>query len=213
MTNILLAIDTSAGSRVSVLVAGEIRSEVFEPDVMKHAEQIGVLLKAAISQAGVTPSQITNVAVGIGPAPFTGLRVGIAAAKMFSDALGIPLFGVGCLDAIAYSANTPETILVLADARRGEVYFALYQGHSKNGIPIRLEGPGVIKRDVLEADLKNRGVNYLVVETPAAAGSLGKLALLELAEGTIELGARANYLRAPDVSPSTPKKVSTWEVR
>jgi tRNA threonylcarbamoyl adenosine modification protein YeaZ len=213
MTQVMLAIDTSAGSRVAVLVSGEIRSEVYEPDVMKHAEQIGVLLKEALSQAGVSSSQVTNVAVGVGPAPFTGLRVGIAAAKMFSDALGIPLFGIGCLDAIAYSENTEDTILVLSDARRGEVYFGLYKGHSKHGVPIRLEGPGVIKRDVLEADLKSRNIDYRLVETPSSAGNLGRLAMLELAEGSVSVGARANYLRAPDVSPSIPKKVSTWEVR
>ena len=64
MTQVMLAIDTSAGSRVAVLVSGEVRSEVYEPDVMKHAEQIGVLLKEALSQAGVSSSQVTNVAVG-----------------------------------------------------------------------------------------------------------------------------------------------------
>jgi tRNA threonylcarbamoyl adenosine modification protein YeaZ len=213
MTNVLLAIDTSAGSRVSVLVRGEVRSEVFEPGVMKHAEQIGVLLRTALDDAGVDSMQVTNVAVGVGPAPFTGLRVGIAAAKMYSDALGIPLFGVGSLDTIAFNEKSEDSLLVLSDARRGEVYYCLYKGLTKHGVPIRIEGPGVIKRDVLVADLERRGVSYRLVENSASAGMLGQLALAQLAEGSIELGANANYLRAPDVFPSKPKKVSTWEVR
>jgi tRNA threonylcarbamoyl adenosine modification protein YeaZ len=205
---VLLAIDTSSGTAVAVLVDGEVASETYHPDTMQHAEQIGLQIRKVLDAANKKSSDVTDVAVGVGPGPFTGLRVGIAAAKMFAEGVGATIFGVCSLDAIAFTKDLSQPTLVLSDARRSEVFFGLYQGKSPAGAPITLLGPGVKKQSDLEAELQSSGQSYEIVSGSISAASLGLLALAQLAEGTADLSIIANYLRAPDAVPAKGKKVS-----
>jgi tRNA threonylcarbamoyl adenosine modification protein YeaZ len=208
LTKVLLAIDTSSGTAVAVLVDGVVASETYHPDTMQHAEQIGLQIRKVLDAANKKSSDVTDVAVGVGPGPFTGLRVGIAAAKMFAEGVGATIFGVCSLDAIAFTKDLSQPTLVLSDARRSEVFFGLYQGKSPAGAPITLLGPGVKKQSDLEAELQSSGQSYEIVSGSISAASLGLLALAQLAEGTADLSIVANYLRAPDAVPAKGKKVS-----
>lgn len=73
-------------------------------------------------------AEVERIAVGIGPGSFTGLRVGIATARALGLSRGLPLSGVGTLDALdrglAAVAGGRARLAVL-DARRGEVAAAL----------------------------------------------------------------------------------------
>ena len=207
MKQIVLALDTSQGTSVAVIVDGEVAAEVTESNPMRHAENIGTLIANCVEQAAIKPAEVTDVAVGIGPGPFTGLRVGIAAAKMFAAGSKANLHGVGSLDAIAYGLDLAEPTLVIADARRSEVYYALYQGKSANGIPRALLVPGVSKQADLEARLQAESQPYQLVSEPVSAAALGLLAIAQLVEGGPGL-AQANYLREPDATYASPKKVS-----
>jgi tRNA threonylcarbamoyl adenosine modification protein YeaZ len=175
---------------------------------MQHAEQIGLQIRKVLDAAKKESSDVSAVAVGVGPGPFTGLRVGIAAAKMFAEGVGAAIFGVGSLDAIAFSKKLTEPTLVLTDARRSEVFYGLYQGKSRAGAPQALLGPGVRKQSELEAELLASGQSYEIVSGSISAASLGLLALAQLAEGTANSSIVANYLRAPDAVPAKGKKVS-----
>lgn len=208
MTQVLLAIDTSSGTAVAVLVDGKVISDLYEADTMLHAEKIGVQIQKCLEVANKKSSDVTAVAVGVGPGPFTGLRVGIAAAKMFSEGVSAPIFGVGSLDAIAFAESLEKPTLVLTDARRSEVYFGLYQGKSRSLVPKALLGPGVKKQAELEQELLAAGHSYQLASGPVSAAALGLLALAQLAEGTASSVVAANYLRAPDAVPAKGKKVS-----
>ena len=208
MTQVLLAIDTSAGTAVSVLVDGAVASEIYDDNSMQHAEQIGAQILKCLETANKISSEVTAVAVGLGPGPFTGLRVGIAAAKMFAEGVSAPIFGIGSLDAIAFAQSLDQPTLVLTDARRSEVFFGLFQGKTKNGIPKVILGPGVKKLADLEADLLAAGQSYEILNGQVSASKLGLLALAQLAEGTASSAVAANYLRAPDAVPAKGKKVS-----
>jgi tRNA threonylcarbamoyl adenosine modification protein YeaZ len=175
---------------------------------MQHAEQIGIQIQQVLEAAKKKSSDVTVVVVGVGPGPFTGLRVGIAAAKMFAEGVSAPIFGVGSLDAIVFAETLEEPTLVLTDARRFEVFFGLYQGKTKAGVPNKLLGPGVKKQAELEAELLAAGHSYLLANTQVSAANLGLLALAQLAEGTASTSVAANYLRAPDAVPAKGKKVS-----
>jgi tRNA threonylcarbamoyl adenosine modification protein YeaZ len=208
MTQVLLAIDTSAGTAVAVLVDGVVASESYDANSMQHAEQIGIQIQQGLEAAKKKSSEVTAVAVGVGPGPFTGLRVGIAAAKMFAEGVSVPIYGVGSLDAIAFANSLNEPTLVLTDARRSEVFFGLYQGKTPAGVPKTLLGPGVKKQAELEVQLKAAGHDYVLANTQVSAANLGLLGLAQLAEGTANTSVVANYLRAPDAVPAKGKKVS-----
>ncbi len=208
MTQVLLAIDTSAGTAVAVLVDGVVASESYDANSMQHAEQIGIQIQQVLKAANKKSSEVTAVAVGVGPGPFTGLRVGIAAAKMFAEGVSVPIYGVGSLDAIAFANSLDQPTLVLTDARRSEVFFGLYQGKTQAGVPKTLLGPGVKKQAELEVQLQAAGYKYLLANTQVSAANLGLLGLAQLAEGSANASVVANYLRAPDAVPAKGKKVS-----
>jgi tRNA threonylcarbamoyladenosine biosynthesis protein TsaB len=95
----------------------------------RHVETLTPALAHLLDQLGLTPRDLGVVAVDIGPGLFTGLRVGVAAAKGLAQALGIGVVTATSLDVLtAGAAASGHTGLVLAciDARRGEVFAAVY---------------------------------------------------------------------------------------
>jgi tRNA threonylcarbamoyl adenosine modification protein YeaZ len=208
MTQTILALDTSQGTSVALIVEGKLAAQVSDSNPMRHAENIGMLIARCLEEAGTNSNEVTDVAVGIGPGPFTGLRVGIAAAKLFAAGSKATLHGIGSLDAIAFELDLTEPTLVIADARRSEVYFGLYQAKSPSGIPQALLVPGVSKQAELEAKLQAGNQPYKLVSQPVSAGSIGLLALARNKEGLPTSPIQANYLREPDATFANPKKVS-----
>lgn len=92
-----------------------------------HAGELLPIIDSLFSRSGIEKSEITLIASGIGPGSFTGIRIGIATAKGLSMALGCPLAGISTLDALAFGALPSRLpILPIIDARKGEVYCALY---------------------------------------------------------------------------------------
>src|SRR5271155_4578766 len=76
------------------------------------------------------------LAVGLGPGSFTGIRVGIAAAKGLALPQKLPIKGASSFDALALTAlpNMPRDcpqMCVLGDARRDEIYFAIYDSQGR----------------------------------------------------------------------------------
>lgn len=84
-------------------------------------------LRAQTERAGILPNQLDVIACGRGPGTFTGTRVAVATAKGIGLGLGLPLAGLSTLAAVALSAETSGWTLPLLDARRGEVYGALFE--------------------------------------------------------------------------------------
>ena len=70
---------------------------------------------------------VTRIAVGVGPGGFTGLRIGLATARALAQGRGLELVAVSSLQALAAGAGEDRVAAVL-DARRGEVFAAVYEG-------------------------------------------------------------------------------------
>jgi tRNA threonylcarbamoyl adenosine modification protein YeaZ len=210
LTLTLLTIDTSAGTSIAILRGAEVLAEVNVVDAMLHAETIGTSIAEALAIAGLAGSDIQAVVVGRGPAPFTGLRVGIGAGIVFAQAVGAKLFGAVSLDALAWSAlQNPQLVatvssrtplLITADARRSEVYWALYSGLSDLGLPMRTDLPAVNKPAVLEELLVDRNAQVVRpgVSSISIATALGRVAQAMLHEGVEANDVSPLYLRAPD---------------
>jgi len=126
----VLGIETG-GSIVSLGVVnqGQIAAS-FSRTLASHCSGLPVAIDECLEGAGFTLRDLTAIAVGIGPGSFTGLRVGLSYGKGLARALGIPITGVSSLDAIVMAARIEPregTVCPVIDARRGEVYAALYR--------------------------------------------------------------------------------------
>lgn len=99
----------------------------------QHSRELLPELARLVRESGTTWEQVDSIAVGTGPGTFTGLRIGIATARALGQALRIPLRPVSSLEALAASAadtlrpGKGQTLLSLIDARRREVFAALYR--------------------------------------------------------------------------------------
>ncbi len=84
-----------------------------------------------LTRNGLTLSDMTAFAVGLGPGSFTGVRVGVTTAKTLAQVSEKPLVGVGTLDAYAgVLSGLDGLVLPVLPSRRGEVYAAVYERHS-----------------------------------------------------------------------------------
>ena len=128
----------------------------------RHAESLVPAIRFCCEQARVELSDVSVVAVDIGPGLFTGLRVGIATAKAMAQALRVPMIGLSSLDLLAFPVRTSSRLIVAAiDARRGELYSALYR-QVPGGVQ-RISDYRVCSPNDLSSELLARGEEALLV--------------------------------------------------
>ncbi|MBN2849005.1 MAG: tRNA (adenosine(37)-N6)-threonylcarbamoyltransferase complex dimerization subunit type 1 TsaB [Coriobacteriia bacterium] len=107
-------------------------------------------LERLLVSVGVGVAEVTAVVCGRGPGSFTGVRIAMATAKGLAHGLGVPLVGVGTLDAVAVRAQRSGLVAVAGDAMRGEVYPALFR--VENGRVIRITPDRVLRPEVAAAE-------------------------------------------------------------
>jgi tRNA threonylcarbamoyl adenosine modification protein YeaZ len=201
-------------------------------DARGHGELLAPHVTAALAAAGARPGDLGAVVAGTGPGPYTGLRVGLVTAAAIAQACGIPAYGVCSLDALGAAVTgdvaagggrgaAAGRLLVATDARRREIYWAVYDGAGA-----RVAGPAVDRPADVAARLRHLGVVAAAGEgAHRYARDLGvpvhdepryppPAALAVLAADRIRAGAPGErlaprYLRRPDaVAPGAPKPVS-----
>jgi tRNA threonylcarbamoyladenosine biosynthesis protein TsaB len=97
-----------------------------------HAEMILPLIESILSKARITAADLSGIAVSIGPGSFTGLRIGLATVKGIAYDRGLPVVGISTLLANAARVTGFEGLICsLLDARKGEVYFAIFRRSSE----------------------------------------------------------------------------------
>lgn len=143
----ILGIDTSTPSLgIAILAQGRIAGSIAVHRPNCHDELLMPLAQELLRACGLSVSDLEAVAVSAGPGSFTGLRIGMAAAKGLALALDIPLVSVPSFDAHARGiagGMLPEsaaTLCIAADARRGDVYAAVYEigaGAARPRMPLR----------------------------------------------------------------------------
>ena len=105
----------------SVIALKEDRSNRYS-----HAEQLHVFINLVLEEAGVGKEQLDAVVISKGPGSYTGLRIGVSAAKGLCYALDKPLVSVSTLRALAGQVKGTDFIIPMLDARRMEVYAAVF---------------------------------------------------------------------------------------
>lgn len=153
---LLLAFDTSTEvTSVALARVDTDRIELLAGEVIdaRRAALSRVLPTAAamLTLCGLSASDLDGVVVGQGPGSFTGVRIAVASAKGLAQGLGVPLWAVSTLDAVAQGfAQTDVTLGVVGDAMRGEVYPVLYRcggGCATRLTPDRVAKPESVARE------------------------------------------------------------------
>ena len=105
-----------------------------------HIENLHVFIQDVLKEANLSIKQLSAVAVSKGPGSYTGLRIGVSAAKGLCYALQIPLISVDTLQSMAWAVSHAKQADILycpmLDARRMEVYCAVYNLHSEIRMPV-----------------------------------------------------------------------------
>jgi tRNA threonylcarbamoyladenosine biosynthesis protein TsaB len=183
-----------------------------------HSRELMPAVAEQMERAGVGWGDVTGVAVGVGPGTFTGLRIGVATARALATAARIPVHPVSSLAALAAAVTGAPAAVPVIDAKRGEVFAALFG----EGEP--LTDPFVARPD----QLQERAGHDLANAVAVGDGSIRFRDILEAAGMHVppdsselhlvralhicRLGARVpperpeavlpTYIRDPDAEPS-----------
>jgi tRNA threonylcarbamoyl adenosine modification protein YeaZ len=213
---LLLALDTSAAVTAAVHDGTRVLAGESVHDPRHHAELLVPMVDRVLVAAGAHRSDLTDVVAGRGPGPFTGLRVGLVTARTLGLALGVPVHGVGSLDALgqqvvdAGGADPGETFVVATDARRREVYWARYEHRDGVAHPLdepRVDRPHDVPLDGLRVHGRGAVLHADALGSPVDgpldpdARALAAVAARRLAAGDDLSSTAPLYLRRPDATP------------
>ena len=226
----VLGFDTSTAATAACVLRADGGVFELEPPAQAlseppaHARELMPAIVAVLGQSGLDGSDLDAIAVGTGPGTFTGLRIGVASARALSHAWGVELRPVSSLAALAAGvaesggdAGREGPVLALIDARRGQVFAALFEDGAQRWPPFAATpdavaarvadsglrplavGDGSVRfRDVLEA------VGIRVAPEGSRAHVVRGLAICKMASDVSPAPPEAvlpNYLRLPDAKP------------
>ena len=159
---IILHIETTTEVCSALLSCrGEVLIEKICLQPQSHAVKLPVFLQEIINFARKNNLMPNAVSVSAGPGSYTGLRIGISSAKGLCYGLEIPLIAVDTLKIIANAAKkmTTEKVLFcpMIDARRMEVYTALFNENLQNILPTQ---PKIIDETFLQNELKKSKIIF-----------------------------------------------------
>ena len=221
----LLGIDTSTAASAACVVRSD--GEAFEivPAAAEltappaHSRDLLPRAAEALERAGLGFSDLDAVAVGTGPGTFTGLRVGIATARALAKAHSLELRPVSSLQALAQGIDA-DARLALIDARRGELFAALYDGAGRELVEPFVAAPEAVVERVQKSApnplaagdgslrfrrlLESAGVR--VAPDGSQVHVVRALHVCRLAAGTEPVAPEAvvpTYIRAPDARPQS----------
>jgi tRNA threonylcarbamoyladenosine biosynthesis protein TsaB len=239
---LILAIDTSTrmGS-AAVLRDAEVLAEVSGYEETAYSSRLFRDIALLQDRANFRLDQVDVFAVAVGPGSFTGLRVGLTAVKAWAEVHGKPIAAISGLEAIAAesliglapNASNPHFIAPFLDARRGQIFGAIYRKISGNSMGLALAGDeSVLSVDEFLELVKGMGSHPvdLVSPTPdvlpatrlgevfpgarilqvsaALASAIGRLGFERAKRGDLVDSIRldANYVRRSDAE-------SAWKDR
>ena len=128
----LLCIETSGKNCSVALFEGlqlvsirEVHTEQFS-----HSENLHVFIEQVLKESNLQPKAIEAIAISAGPGSYTGLRIGVSTAKGLCYGWDIPLIALPTLrilaEQVSYEFTDIEYIIPMIDARRMEVFTAVY---------------------------------------------------------------------------------------
>lgn len=179
----------------------------------RHSTALLVEIERAVAVCGGW-EEVGALAVGRGPGSFVGIRIGLATARGLAASTGVPAAGVCTLDVLgrALSQSGDGEALAVLDARRGEVFAALYASDgerlweplvlapeelceraAKLPVPPRAAGSGAVR---FRKELASRGIE--ISEDADPVHHVAARQLCALAANGVDEPLEPIYLRPPD---------------
>jgi tRNA threonylcarbamoyladenosine biosynthesis protein TsaB len=212
----ILGIETATAQGEVALLEGDalVGERALEGGAQRHAASLLLAIDALLE--GTSLDAVEGIALSIGPGAFTSLRIGLATALGLCFGTDRWIVPVPTLAALASQAPGDAPVVPMLDARKGQIYSAVYWADGSCATPdcvaspltwlesldaatYTLLGPGVVAcRDEVERVL---GARARIVEARPRAASVARLGARLVAEG----GRRApadvelRYVRAPDL--------------
>jgi tRNA threonylcarbamoyladenosine biosynthesis protein TsaB len=218
----LLGIDTSTSAASACVLRADGAAFELTPSPGRlarapaHASELMPAIAEVMERAGVGWRDLDAIVVGVGPGTFTGLRIGIATARALAMAAELPLRRVSSLAVLAAGVDAPLK-LPLIDARRGEVFAALFDGEEELWAPFAASPEALIARlrdgafsplAAGDGSLRFRGMleeaGIPVEPDSSKAHVVHALSVCRLGRGAPDESPEAvlpDYLREPDAKP------------
>jgi tRNA threonylcarbamoyladenosine biosynthesis protein TsaB len=177
-----------------------------------HAEALAPMVAEVMGNSGIELRHIDRIAVTIGPGTFTGVRIGLSFARGLGLARHLPVIGIDSLSAIASNESAEAPLLVVSEARNGEVFTAAFDAAR------RMFSEPAIRNIDRAAEDAEPGTLLIGTAARAVLDASGRTDLqlssagdFPIAARFARLAARATagampsplYLRAPDAKPRT----------
>lgn len=124
--NILAIESTGPVAGAAIVNPDRIIAEFSINNKLTHSQVLLPLINNMLTAAEFDKNRIDLIACSSGPGSFTGLRIGAAVAKGLAFGLGKKIVPVATLDVLAYNNLDGKIAVPIMDARRGQVYTALY---------------------------------------------------------------------------------------
>jgi tRNA threonylcarbamoyladenosine biosynthesis protein TsaB len=216
----VLGFDTSTPATSACLLRSD--GEAFEHHPAEqgepaHAGELMPALAELLERSGLDWPQLDALAVGVGPGTFTGLRIGIATARALAMARDLELRPVSSLAALAEGIPDDGPVLSLIDAKRGQLFAALYEQGEQRWAPFvaaptevaaRVKGAGLTPRAAGDGAVRFRevletaGIRVEPDASPAhAVRALYVCRLAPRVRATPPEALLPEYLRDPDAKP------------
>lgn len=206
----ILAIDTATKvAGAAVVNEHGILAESWLNTGKTHSQRLLPLIDDMLKNGGITLEEIDGFAVTVGPGSFTGLRIGISTIKAFAQALNKQIVEVVSLDALSRNMSGFTGIICpILDARKNEVYNAIYHGEI-NGIhrisPYRAIDPCELIEELKE---KEESIIFLGDAVPVYKN----LILEKLGDKVSFAPPSKNLLRASEVAGIGLEKFNNGDV-
>lgn len=196
-------------------------SFAFESMQKGHAEQLLPMVQAVMSEVHLEFAALDRIAVTYGPGTFTGTRICVSAARALALATGAEIVAISSLRLMAMSSFIPAAatrhVAIATDARRGEVYFEVFDRHSLQSVvgpqcavvgdavpmlgrsPIVIAGSGA---EALAEAARRSGIEATAILPGLLPDAFDMLFMA--AELPTSATVRPLYLRPPDAKPPAP---------
>ncbi len=130
----ILGLETSTSmASLGVVSEDETLAELKVDLKAEYSRKLMSAIDCLLTSVSLDPNELSGLSISIGPGSFTGLRVGLATIKGLAYSLGKPIVAIPSLDAIAWRFGYLSCVIAsIIDAKKEEIYVALYQKRKDN---------------------------------------------------------------------------------